>query len=219
MASLIEAALAALIEQHAGLPANEAAQPAPAADAEAPPALASEASILNTNELARIVGRDEFFAELARDEIDHLLSESTQRAFSPGQVVIERGATGTSMFIMRKGYVEVWVGHGAGDREEVAVAKLQPGDFFGEMSLLTGAPRTATIRALTSVVVEEVTKDSFRALLHKRPELLGIMSRIIAERRLRLKLAQEDGRAKPREEQTTGFAGQILARMRSFFGN
>ena len=67
---------------------------------------------------------------------------------------------------------------------------------------------------LTSVVVEEISKESFRSLLHKRPELLGIMSRIIAERSLRLKLAQDDAKSEDKS-----LAGQLLDRMRSFFGH
>lgn len=199
VSQLLERGLEALIERDS---------PNPPAAAKLEP---REMSMMDTGNLARIVARDEFFAQLDPGEIDHMLEQSTQRAFTPGEALIRKDEEGDSMFILRKGYVEVWVGQS--DDEEVAVAKLQPGEFFGEMSLLTGAPRTATIRALTSVVVEEVSKDSFRQLLHKRPELLGILSRIIAERRLRLKLAQEDAKAEER-----GLAGQLMDRMRSFFG-
>ncbi|MEM7013262.1 MAG: cyclic nucleotide-binding domain-containing protein [Verrucomicrobiota bacterium] len=196
---LLEAGLEALIEREsANSPAAAKLEP-------------REMSMMDTGSLARIVARDEFFAQLDSDEINQMLEQSAQRAFTPGESLIRKGEDGDSMFILRKGYVEVWVGQN--DDEEVAVAKLQPGEFFGEMSLLTGAPRTATIRALTSVVVEEVSKESFRGLLHKRPELLGILSRIIAERRLRLKLAQEDAKSEER-----GLTGQLMDRMRSFFG-
>ncbi|MFT5467619.1 MAG: CRP-like cAMP-binding protein/post-segregation antitoxin (ccd killing protein) [Verrucomicrobiales bacterium] len=204
VAKLLESALEALIEREGGKAESETNLEA------------RDLSPMDTDGLARIVANQDFFEELSREEIEGLLTASTQRAYSPGQTLIERGDQGTSMFIVRKGYVEVWVGSEKSD-EEVAVAKLQPGEFFGEMSLLTGAARTATIRALTTTVTEEISKESFRALLHKRPELLGIMSRIIAERRLRLKLAQEDQAA--RLPDSRSLAGQLLDRMKAFFGS
>lgn len=206
LAKLLESALEALIEREKGGGRG-------GGEATLEP---REMSLMNTDALAQLVSRHEFFEELSSEEIDFLLAKSTQHAFGPGETLLRRGSEGSSMFILRKGFAEVWVGLGNDSDEEVAVAKLQPGEFFGEMSLLTGAPRSATIRALTSCVVEEISKEIFRALLSNRPALLGILSRIIAERRLRQNLAREDQAARTPDDR--GLAGQLLDRMKRFFG-
>ena len=155
----------------------------------------------------------EFFAELSEAEIAQLLAASKSKIYNPGDLLIQRGDGGDSMFVITHGYVEVLVGQADQPDAEIAVAKLREGEFFGEMSLLTGAPRSATIRAITTVRANEISKEAFRGVLQTRPELLGVISRIIAERRLHLKLAEEDSEAKTRKG-----SEQLLERMRAFFG-
>ena len=66
----------------------------------------------------------------------------------------------------------------------LAVDTIVPGEFFGEMSLLTGEPRSATIVAVTDVLAHEITKENMNGLLIKRPEVADTVSRVVAERRV-----------------------------------
>src|ERR1700755_475801 len=104
-----------------------------------------------------------FFAEVLTDaEIDMLATRARFLSFPPGAMPIEENAPGTSMFVIAKGTVDVSV---AGETSPLAA--LGPGDIVGEMSLLTGAPRSATITTLGDVEVLEVNKDALAHVLQK----------------------------------------------------
>lgn len=106
------------------------------------------------------------------------------------------------MFIVHDGSVAVRID----DRE---MARLQPGDFFGEMALLTGEHRAADVIALSDVVAVEIARDAVEPVLHDYPELVSSISAKVAERR-RGRAAYSDA---PPEEQRT-----ILSRIRAYFG-
>jgi CRP-like cAMP-binding protein len=82
--------------------------------------------------------------------------------YSKGETILRRGAEGDSMFIVHDGSVSVRV-------DDAEVARLEPGDFFGEMALLTGEHRTADVIALTDVVAVEIAKDALQPVLHDVP--------------------------------------------------
>ena len=93
------------------------------------------------------------------------------------------------------------------------VARTQPGGVFGEMSLLTGDPRTATVAATRDSVVLEIDADALREVVLSRPDAIAAISRLVVERRAGLDKAQ----AASRDE--AGLAAQsesLLDRMRRF---
>jgi CRP-like cAMP-binding protein len=96
-----------------------------------------------------------------------------------------------------------------GDSREVAV--LAAGDVFGEMSLMTGAPRNATVTALTRMRVLEITKEPIEALLRRSPELLQRFSHVLAKRE------QERAQIAQRTIQVATVENDLMARMKSFF--
>jgi CRP-like cAMP-binding protein len=67
-----------------------------------------------------------------------------------------------------------------------AVATIGPGGFFGEMSMLTGDPRTASVRAIDDVQALEVSAERFRALAIEQPDLVDHISRVVSARRVEL---------------------------------
>jgi CRP-like cAMP-binding protein len=97
-----------------------------------------------------------------------------------GTAVVKAGDAGSSMFIVAAGVLEVLV-PGAGGGAAQRVGTLSPGGFFGEMSLLTGEPRTATVSTLCASVLYEVPQAVMAELLAERPALAESLSAVMAE--------------------------------------
>ena len=85
------------------------------------------------------------------------------------------------MYGLAEGLLEVLVDHPENDRH-ISVARLDPGAFFGEMSLLAGEPRSATVRAIAESAVYEIRRDTIMELLEARPEIGVTLSEVIARR-------------------------------------
>jgi CRP-like cAMP-binding protein len=99
---------------------------------------------------------------------------------------------------------------------EKRVGTIQPGGFFGEMSLMTGEPRSATVVAATDAFVYEVTKEDMGALLANRPEVAEVISLAIARRRLEVEtIFAANGETATALE--ASLARQILTRVTQFF--
>ena len=117
------------------------------------------------------------FAPLGNGLLRQLAADSLELVFAAAEPVIRQGDAGESMFVILSGRVEVTVRDQ--DGPEVRLAELTAGDFFGEMSLMTGAPRVATVTATEETRVMEVSKDSFRHVLEARPELVDELGRAL----------------------------------------
>jgi small-conductance mechanosensitive channel len=118
---------------------------------------------------------------LGPDLVRRLAVENVDRVYAAGEQVIRQGANGDSLFVIMRGSVEVTAREG--DKPVVKLAVLGPGDYFGEMSLMTGASRTATVTALEETLLLEVGKESFRAILSAHP---GLVEELGESLRLRL---------------------------------
>jgi small-conductance mechanosensitive channel/CRP-like cAMP-binding protein len=118
---------------------------------------------------------------LGPDLLETLAAESAERVFAAGEPVIRQGEAGASMFVVLSGRVEVTAREA--DGPAVRLAELIAGDYFGEMSLLTGSPRVATVTAVEETRVVEVGKDVFRHVLNRRPELVVALGATLEARR------------------------------------
>jgi CRP-like cAMP-binding protein len=98
--------------------------------------------------------------------------------FRAGEVIIQEGAAGDVMYLIEAGRVEVVADAG----RPMTLATLADGEFFGEMALLTGRPRMATVRAVSDVDLWELKKADFDALLLKYPPLTIALSKVLGER-------------------------------------
>ncbi len=163
-----------------------------------------------------IIERIEIFKSLEPEEEEILAKRITQITVNPGDTIVENGAAGESMYILVEGLLFVYADF-EGTGQTTQVARLTPGQFFGEMSLLTGEPRSATIEAATSAVVYEVTKHDLQALIEGRPEIAATITQVVAERRTRNLKARDALHHDDHEEETKNFADQLLGKMRSFF--
>ena len=125
---------------------------------------------------------------------------------------MRQGEAGRSLFVVRTGDVRIEKADGGSTRE---LARLGPGSFFGEMSLLTGEPRSASVVALGEVEVVVVEKDAFSTLLHDDGHLARALSEALEER------TSEQARVAAPAADTTGqqaVTDGLLDRIQRFFG-
>jgi small-conductance mechanosensitive channel/CRP-like cAMP-binding protein len=121
-----------------------------------------------------------FFASMPEDLLEALSRGAKVLAYGAGEHVVKQGDAGDACYVVEEGTVAVDVTEGAGSRQ---VAVLEPGDLFGEMSLLTGEPRTASVRALEDATLVRLGADSLRDALSKAPELANRLAEAASMRR------------------------------------
>jgi CRP/FNR family transcriptional regulator/CRP/FNR family cyclic AMP-dependent transcriptional regulator len=126
------------------------------------------------------------------DELRLLVPTVAVRQFGAGEMLIREGEQGDSMFIVRSGKAEVFARTADGQTRHLRT--YNRGDFTGEMALMTGEPRTASVRAITDVEVIEMDREGFARLFKEHPDAAAGIGDIITERnRERLeKLASGD---------------------------
>jgi CRP-like cAMP-binding protein len=125
-----------------------------------------------------------FFAEaLTADELDTLAAGARGAEFDRGASIIRERDAGGSLFVVMQGSVTVSIRDAGMDR---MVATLRAGDIFGEMSLLTGEPRAATVVAQTPVVALEIDRSAVRPLLDAEPSLSDRFVAMLEKRRIEL---------------------------------
>jgi CRP-like cAMP-binding protein len=123
--------------------------------------------------------------------------------------VIEKGAQEDWMYIISEGCLEVKIADQSG--EQKVVATLWPGDFVGEMSMLTGAPRTADVFAKADTVLVQITKEDIAPLLDSNPKLVKQFSDILAQRVAQNEVfANSDGQSARIAEESKSITAKIL---------
>src|SRR5215813_8495060 len=121
------------------------------------------------------------FAELSNKSLAKLGTCLKLAEFPPSEVIVREGAPGVSMYIIKSGLVEVRK-KDLSTGLDFLVAQLSDGAAVGEMSLLTGKPRSATVSTVQPTVVFTLTRADFRNLLTQHPEISLGLARILAER-------------------------------------
>lgn len=162
---------------------------------------------------AALLGGIDLLRPFTPAERDALAATMAESLLPAGAAVVRRGEAGDSLYLLAEGVLEVRIPRP--DGSESAIDRLFPGAVLGEMSLLTGQPRSATVVAVTEAVVLELRKADLDPVLRARPELLEGLTAIMAARQAR-NSAAPDGPAAPSAAAPT--REDILARLRSFFG-
>lgn len=162
---------------------------------------------LAADERINLLAHNPLFSKLSDAELVSLAGQARCQRFSPGEVVVQEGDPGDSLYQVVIGQVEVrkrQAGLGA-----VPVAQLNPGDIFGEMSLLSDSPRSASVLAINECVLLEVAQQHIAPLIQKNPVLMEDLARLVTARRHQLEdlhsataIAQEN---------------QLLKRMKQIF--
>lgn len=154
------------------------------------------------------------FQGLEEGELDSLAAQAHQHRFHEGDVLVAEGDPGGSLFVLAEGALDVRVTSARG--EAVTVDRMLPGEVFGEVSLLTGQPRSATVAAVTDGVAFEIRKEHFEPLLRSRPQMAEDLAEVMARRQSgnRQRLAPHMA---PEAEEPAD-ARRLLGRLRAFFG-
>jgi CRP/FNR family transcriptional regulator, cyclic AMP receptor protein len=113
---------------------------------------------------ADALGRCSFFKGLSRGELRELAKVTEDLEVEEGKTLTREGASGSEFFVIIDGEASV-------TKDGADVRTLGPGDFFGEISLLEDRPRTATVTAKTPLRFFVLTRQNFRRLLERQPEL------------------------------------------------
>lgn len=171
-------------------------------------------------EVARVAGLlrgVEFLEALTSEQLDRLAVEARIVPYPAGAAIVRQGEAGDSLFVIAAGRVEVSV-HAPGGGPEQHLATMGPGDYFGEMSLLTGAPRSATIRAVDETRLVVLRKEAVRPLLLADPAIAERLSKTLARRQAERDDAIQRAATADLEGPGADRALQLLGRMRRFFG-
>jgi small-conductance mechanosensitive channel/CRP-like cAMP-binding protein len=155
----------------------------------------------------------DFLRVLDEEHLEMLAGSTRERPYAPGELIIREGDRGEEFFIVQRGEVAIAIGEGA---EEVEVARVDAGSFFGEMSVMTGAPRAATVRAVTDTLVLVVDKPSLQGVIDESPELAERISEVLAARQEQLDSASSKNQA-PKVADDVTDRRELLSRIKEFF--
>ncbi len=158
----------------------------------------------------------ELFRPLSFDQIEELASSASKLLFSKGEILVQQGDSGDSLFIITNGKVDVSVSDDSGRRTHLA--DLQSGSYFGEMSLLTGEPRSASVIALAETEVIVVEKMGMAVLLENEESIIEPLSAILQRRLEDLSGRVIDQTTKEDEAVRIDRKDHLLGRIRDFFG-
>lgn len=142
------------------------------------------------------------------DEREHLARSARECHYGRGERVVVEGEEGHSFYLVARGSVAV-TSKTAGE-----LARLSAGDHFGEMSLLTGTPRNATVVALEDSMLLEFDRHEFKRYFAAKPELMERFSAILAKRKAAIELASSNAVT---EIGTRSEEGRILDRLKQIF--
>jgi CRP-like cAMP-binding protein len=156
-----------------------------------------------------------FFEPLTDDERTELAAALISAPFVRGEAMTRQGAQANWLYMIVEGEVEVRV---SVDGMSKKVAMLHAGDYFGEMGLMTGEPRTATVIAHTDVKCYRLGKEAFQGILQRRPELAEQISETLAQRRVELDSIKEEISREAYREHMLKTQNALLRRIRDFFG-
>ena len=155
----------------------------------------------------------DLFSLLSDEARSRVADGAKERRFAAGEMVVREGDRGSSMFVVEAGRLGVSAHGTVGQSQRLAV--LEAGTAFGEISLLTGDARTATVRALTEATLLEIDKATLAPILRENPSIVGMLELTMQERRKKASDALEAARG---ETDRTEDRTPLRQRIARFFG-
>ena len=158
----------------------------------------------------------EMFAQLSPDDRLRLAEGMRPAPFGRGEIITRQDSAAHWLYVLTKGEVEVRI-RGEGGVEKL-VTRMGGPNVFGEMGVMTGERRTASVVAATEIECYRIDKEVFKAVLRNRPEMVETISQVMARRRVELAAVREGLDAEARKRRVTEERNQLLASIQSFFG-
>lgn len=166
---------------------------------------------------ADVLAKVPVFVPLDGAELDALAQDCDLQSFGRGERIVFQGEAGDAMFVILQGTAIVTISDQ--NQSEREVARLTRGEFFGEMALLTGEPRSASVTAVDDLEVVVVNKHALQTMFEKRPGLAQEMAEIVEARKQGLRAVRDLQAAPPEHrERISRASGELLGRIRRFFG-
>ena len=182
--------------------------------------MASQRDVATTQAMASradLLSRLSLFAALTDAERQSLAAELTDAPYVAGDLISREGDVADSLFILADGAVSVFRSAKEAPGERALLAQLEAPDHFGEMGLLTGQARTATVVARTDALCYRLEKRGFDSILKARPELAETLSHVLAQRLAANDATMQALDEEARRSRTVSAAGDLLQRIRAFF--
>jgi CRP-like cAMP-binding protein len=151
----------------------------------------------------------DLFSPLGPEARRGLARAAAEHLFAGGEAIVRQGDRGSSMFVVLRGSVMVTL-----EPSSQHVATITSGGFFGEMSMLTGDPRSATVRAVDDVLALEIKAADMRGLAQSTPGLLEHISQVVSARRAGL--AQAEATAAATAAEHAHAPQTLLARIQAY---
>lgn len=157
----------------------------------------------------------DIFHPFKAESKEFLSRHMEKHLYRAGTRVVQQGEAGNSLFIIVEGVVNVLVT--IDDGNTIEVARLGAGSFFGEMSLLTGETRTASIESGTDTVVYEITKEDIAPLIEEQPEVMEPLSEVLMRRKMATESQKDQHMASQRDKENQ-FKESLQQKIQRFFG-
>ena len=179
----------------------------------------------HTTVLVDILKQLGLFKSFTDEELDKLARSMSRVLYTSGERIMRQGAVARWLYVLASGRVDVRMkldpdrdSHGDlnSTGRPIPVSQLSAPDFFGEMGLMTGEPRSADVFATTDVECYRLDKDAFQSVLLARPKLAEELSERLASRRSELVTARDGAEAGARHRASE--RDRILGALRDFFG-
>jgi CRP-like cAMP-binding protein len=158
----------------------------------------------------------EMFAQLTPEDRQTLAEGMRPAPFGRGEIITRQDSVAHWLYILAKGECEVRV-RGQGGVEKM-VSRLSSPNVFGEMGVMTGERRTASVVAATEVECYRIDKEVFKSVLRNRPEMATVISQVMAKRRIELESVREGLDAEARKRRVKEERTEILSSIQTFFG-
>ncbi|HLF97752.1 MAG TPA: mechanosensitive ion channel family protein [Methylococcaceae bacterium] len=158
----------------------------------------------------------ELFSALRETELSEIGERLVYAPFAQGDTITRQGAVAHWLYILTSGEADVFLELPDGGRRRIDT--VRGGQFLGEMGLMTGAPRSATVIAKTEVLAYRLDKESFQDVLARRPELAEEISALLVRRRFALENLQHELDSESAAQQMAQQQNNLLGRIRGFFG-
>ncbi len=176
------------------------------------------AQMNNLSDEAQSLARVPLFKRLEAHELEHLAEEIDQVNYKAGETIFNEHDRGDALYILEEGSVRIWVFDE--DVQEVTLAQLKPGDFFGELAVLDRGERSSSATAVTDIHLHRLSSDDFQKFLMEHPDAsIDVICEIAARmRQTNLLVTQRASRNINVEMEERATLGQRIADKVASFG-